>query len=741
MKNNKLITKIIYKNFLITLIAQLIQIALGFVVRRLFINYLGVSYLGYNSVFQNILQMLNLADMGIGVAITSFLYVPIAYKDEKKIKSLMYLYKKIYEFTGLIVLIIGIIISIFLPKLIPDANCSNEYLRILFYINLIGTVSTYYLAYNRTLIIADQKAYITSIIDIVSMFVMSLIQIVVLIYFPSYILYLIVNIAKNVVSNIILSIKSNKLYGGIIREEIDLKELCELKPQVFSYVKDVFISRVGAFIYYGTDNVIISIFRGSLIAGYLSNYTLVTTQVLNISSQILSSVQATFGNFISVHKDLKEQKKMTDIYFCANYCIANFCLICVMFLIQPFINLVFGSNYVLSKYTSILLSVNLMLCIMIQLPSQLFVIYKLYKYDKPIIIVSAIINIILSCSLVKSMGIDGVLIGTFVTSLLYLFSRLYIISKYIYMIFYSHYVKEICKYGLISVVNVAITYLLIRGIPGTSFALFSIRSILVILSATVFPSVFLCITKEFTILVDKIIPLKIKKYYSRWLVWGCSIVLTILFVVVGQFVKRINTYKADITNKSLPRYEVCAVDNTEIINRKVFHLSLDDFIIAFEDITENEDKYCSIFDNATFAWMKELHDSYGVVFSCYVFCEDGKFRLEDCSTKYYMEFKENADWLRFGFHSIDANTIYNMNTKNKKIGDDYSRTIMSLQKIVSNDAIDNFIRLQSFQGTEEQIEELTELELEPVIGLLTADDGRQSYYLNKQTNKQTNLLL
>ena len=151
-ENNR--TKTVYINSTVTLFCQVLQILLGFIVRKIFIDSLGVAYLGYNSVFTNILQMLNLADMGIGVAITSFLFKPLADRDKARVSALMYLYKKIYNIMGFIVLAIGLVISVFLGTLIPDATCSMGYLRILFYINLAGTVSTYFLAYKRTLIIA-----------------------------------------------------------------------------------------------------------------------------------------------------------------------------------------------------------------------------------------------------------------------------------------------------------------------------------------------------------------------------------------------------------------------------------------------------------------------------------------------------------------------------------------------------------------------------------------------------------
>ena len=122
--------KNIYLNSTVAIITQVIQILMAFVIRKFFIDTLGIKYLGYNSVFSNILQMLNLAELGIGVAITSFLYEPLASGDEVRISALMCIYKKIYCIVGIAVLLIGVTISFFLNGIIPDATCDLAYLRV-----------------------------------------------------------------------------------------------------------------------------------------------------------------------------------------------------------------------------------------------------------------------------------------------------------------------------------------------------------------------------------------------------------------------------------------------------------------------------------------------------------------------------------------------------------------------------------------------------------------------------------
>ncbi|MDM8203647.1 hypothetical protein QUW03_04595 [Faecalicoccus acidiformans] len=530
--NNRI--KTVYLNSIVTFGCQILQILLGFIVRKIFIDSLGTAYLGYNSVFLNILQLLNLADMGIGVAITSFLFEPLARGDRERVSALMYLYKRIYNIMGFIVLVIGLLISLFLDVLIPDATCSIGYLRLLFYINLAGTVSTYFLAYKRTLIIADQKSYITNFVDLIVYIVASCAQILCLIVFPNYILYLLFQIGKNVVSNIILSVQCNKIYGSI-NNNISNEIVKEYKPQIIRYVKDVFVSRLGATIFYGTDNVIISVFRGSLLAGYLSNYTMITTQLTTVFSQVLTSSQATFGNYIHSGRNLDEQRIMADNYYCVNFIIGNFCMICFTLLVQPFISLFFGKSFILPFSSALLLGVNLMLTMLIQLPSQVFIIYKLFHYDRPIIIVSAILNIFVSAILVNPLGIDGVLIGTFITSLIYLFSRFYIISKYAYKISYRHYLVKNLLYFLISVTCFVSIAFICGRIPGDSIICFIIRIVVVVLMAMFIPLICLSFTNEYKFLSEKLLPDIIKKYTNKYILLGVCIVVIMVELLFDFF--------------------------------------------------------------------------------------------------------------------------------------------------------------------------------------------------------------
>lgn len=506
--------KNVYLNTFITLLSSLLQIVLGFLLRKMFVDFLGVEYLGYNSVFQNVLQLLNLADLGVGIAVTSFLYKPLSASDEKTIASLMYIYKKIYSVLGVVVLVFGIIICLFINELIPDAQCSIGYLRLLFLINLFGTVSTYFLSYSRTLFIADQKTYFVSTVDAVAFICMSVMQMMILIFWPNYILYLVITVTKNVISNVVISLQYKRKYGSI--EKLKQKEIIDkYRSEILQYVKDLFISKIGAYAYYSTDNIIISFLKGSLIVGYLSNYTLLTTQVSGIINQLLSSVQSTLGNFITTTENRVAQQKMTDNYVFVNFCIGNFALLGIMFLSQPFVSLFFGSKYLLSNTTVFLLAINLLLTILIQVPSQLFMIYKLYKYDKPIIVLSASLNILISFILVKKIGVDGALIGTTITSLIYLFSRYFVICRKVFLVKYFYYVAKLLIYFCVSVFSVVTMILLTGNMQYDNFVVFVIKCFVVFVVAVSVPIICLFATREFDFFFNFILPKKLKRYISK----------------------------------------------------------------------------------------------------------------------------------------------------------------------------------------------------------------------------------
>lgn len=63
------------------------QILVPFIMRTLLIRYLGMEYLGLNSLFTSILQILNLAELGVGSALGYRCMLPS--RKERRTRSVL----------------------------------------------------------------------------------------------------------------------------------------------------------------------------------------------------------------------------------------------------------------------------------------------------------------------------------------------------------------------------------------------------------------------------------------------------------------------------------------------------------------------------------------------------------------------------------------------------------------------------------------------------------------------------
>ena len=156
------------KTSAINLSNQFISLLLNFAYRTIFIKVLAVEYLGLNGLFTDILNLLSLAELGIGGAIAYRLYKPIREDNILEVAQLMRFYRDIYRYIALAVTVIGLIIMPFLPYIIKDSAelPSDINLYVLYSVFLLQSVSGYFFAYKQTLLSSDQRGYILTLFQI-----------------------------------------------------------------------------------------------------------------------------------------------------------------------------------------------------------------------------------------------------------------------------------------------------------------------------------------------------------------------------------------------------------------------------------------------------------------------------------------------------------------------------------------------------------------------------------------------
>jgi hypothetical protein len=103
-------TKNATRNVAVGAVLRLYQMIGPFVLRTVMIHVLGMQYVGLNSLFTSVLQVLNLAELGVGSAMVYSMYRTIAEDDMKSICMLMKLYRLYYRVIGGVICILGLAI-------------------------------------------------------------------------------------------------------------------------------------------------------------------------------------------------------------------------------------------------------------------------------------------------------------------------------------------------------------------------------------------------------------------------------------------------------------------------------------------------------------------------------------------------------------------------------------------------------------------------------------------------------
>src|SRR5665647_97624 len=239
------------KNTTIALLGQIINIVLQFVLRSVFIESIGIQYLGINGIFTNILSILSLTELGVGAALSIGMYKPLADNNVESIKAHINAYRKVYAIIGTILAVSGICIVPLLPYLIKDSNTINMLIPI-YLLYLLDAVSTYFFAHFRAILSSNQQDYVNNINKNIFTFFQVIVQIICLVIYKNFLMYLIIKIIFNILANFKISITVKKMFPYL--REIKTSKLTELeKNSLFNNTIGIFSQKIGFTALHATD--------------------------------------------------------------------------------------------------------------------------------------------------------------------------------------------------------------------------------------------------------------------------------------------------------------------------------------------------------------------------------------------------------------------------------------------------------------------------------------------------------
>lgn len=407
-KSKNAVRNIIYGSLL-----KMYQLLVPFIMRTVIIYYLGAEFLGLNSLFNSILQVLNLAELGIGSAMVFSMYKPIAENNINKICALMNLYRKYYRVIGMIVLVLGLSIVPFLPKLISNSLPPEVNLYVLYFFNLGATVLTYWLfSYKNSLLQAYQRTDIVSKAFLITDTVKYILQIISLIFFQNYYYYCIILLVSQIFNNLLTAYLTSKCYPNYVpKGELSQNE----KKSINGKIKDLFTTKLATTLLSSGDTLVISSVLGLVVLAIYQNYFYLISAILGCFTIIHGAITAGIGNSLIVDSEEKVKNIFNTLFFSIIW-ILTFCSGCFICLMQPFIELWLGKEMMLKDKIVILLVVYFCVYEL----TQFFSVYKeaagIWHQDRYRPLICSGVNIVLNLILVQYSGVYGVVFATIISS-------------------------------------------------------------------------------------------------------------------------------------------------------------------------------------------------------------------------------------------------------------------------------------------------------------------------------------
>ncbi len=479
MFNQNSRTNNVVKSSFMGMAYELINVALGFVYRTVFIRVLSSNYLGIDGLFTNVLQILSFADLGISAAITYRFYEPINKNDAHKVGQLMVYFKNVYRIIAIVIFAVGVSLLPFLDFFIKDAAelPHDINLKVIYLLFLLKTLASYLFVYKQTILIADQKQYLVSLFQISRTILCYTAQMIILALSKNYTLILIVNTVLTLVTNCVFSEWAASKY----KEVFDVKDSIskEEKRQIINDTKATLCHKIGGTVLDSTDSLIISKYVGIIATGLYSNYSMVLSKLSAILGQLFGSFTSSLG---SAHVAQDEEKKYISYrtLLFGNFWFSSICTICLYNLLSDFITIWVGPDMLLDDFTVVILCIQFFIENVRTISKSYTNASGLFIKDKIRPLIEATINLIVSIIMVNKYGIAGVFIGTIISQFCTVFWREpYLLYKYEFKRSMKEYWLYYFSSSLITLVFCFFTKKIFVNFEVTSFILWIFKAIII----------------------------------------------------------------------------------------------------------------------------------------------------------------------------------------------------------------------------------------------------------------------
>ncbi|HDR7334336.1 TPA: polysaccharide biosynthesis C-terminal domain-containing protein [Bacillus anthracis] len=471
-------SKKILLNSSIGLIREAVNMICGFLLPWLIISNFGSNY---NGLTASILQFLNtivLLKAGIAAVTRAALYKPLAENNITKISEILYATMLFMKKIALIFAACLICFAFVYPFII-DGEFGWLFTFSLVLIMGASTVVQNYLGITyQMLLLADQRNYIYSIIQIITIILSTIVTIIIINLGGSIHIVQLGITAVYTLNPILLILYVHKHYHIIKNVTPD--------PSAISQRWSAFTQEIAVFVNNNTDLVILTIFSTVWQISVYTVYYLVVNGIRTLILTLSGGIGAALGNMIA-NKEDKALSENFRIYEFFLFTAATIAFTCTALLIVPFVMVytkgVNDVNYYRPLFGYMVSASMFFYCIRIPYDDLVEAVGH-FKETRNGAIFESLMNITISIIFVQKLGLIGVTIGTLCAMVFRTFQYALYSSKHIL----NRSIRVVIKRLLSCIAEVATIVFLVSLIPSfeiSNYFMWGWRAIEVFIIATV----------------------------------------------------------------------------------------------------------------------------------------------------------------------------------------------------------------------------------------------------------------
>ncbi len=403
-------------NARVSTIYYLIALFLSFFTRKIYIDYMGIEFMGLPSTLGSLLGFLSLAELGVGSAIGYTLYKPLARREYDEIEKIISIQGYIYSKVGYIILSLGILLSLLFPLIFRDTTLPFGVIYFAFYCYLANALLGYFINYPSIIFQADQRNYEITRYTQGATIVRFVTAAAVARWSGNFYLFVSLDLIFGAIAALIIQWRIHTLYPWLRSSIRCGKAYLKEYPSILKKTKQLFAHKIGELAQVQLSPIMIYAFSSLSVVTLYTNYMTLIAKLSLATFVVLGSTYASVGNLIAEGV----RHRIKSIYFemlSLRLCIAGYFIFMLYMLTDKFITLWLGSEYLLPRSILTIILVAQYVDYFKSATEQFISGYGLF-HDVWASYVSAVLSIGISICGGYMYGLWGVLLGPAVSSIL-----------------------------------------------------------------------------------------------------------------------------------------------------------------------------------------------------------------------------------------------------------------------------------------------------------------------------------